>query len=209
MPPGFAKEEALALLEIANLPRAIVAHDGALKRAPVEFLVSAPITPGKVLLAFVGEVAAVQESLQVALDLAGSARIDKLFLPGIHPEALAALRGHRESESEEPLAILEFSTAAKTLLAVDAALKTSQVQVGVMHLCSGFGGRGFFTLHGSLENLEAAAEAAEQVTQDALSTRELIAAPHVELMAALFQRPWALDPNTSDHLRNRERSKGV
>lgn len=186
--------EALALLEIDGLPRAVLAQDAALKKAPVRILACAPVSPGKALLLFHGDVASVEEALAVAERLAGARCIDRLFLPYVHAGVVAAIGGVQIARRQASLAILELSSVAATLLAADAALKCSDVAIGRMHLASGFGGKGYFTLVGLLSDLEAATEAALGRVGERLLDSELLAAPHDELDQAAFVRPWALDP---------------
>src|SRR4051812_14408223 len=59
----FISAEALGLLEIDGVPRALRSQDAALKRAPITVLACAPVSPSKVVLIFAGDVASVEESL--------------------------------------------------------------------------------------------------------------------------------------------------
>jgi microcompartment protein CcmL/EutN len=186
--------EALGLLEIDGLPRAVRAQDAALKRAPVRVLACAPVSGGKVVLALGGEVAVVEEALAAADLVAGSARLDRLWLPGIHPEVLAAVGGARLARGEQALALFELRTVASAILAADAARKVAEVRLGRLHLAAGYGGRAYFLLYGELPDLEAAAEAARAAGGERLADLEIIAAPHPELEQALLVRPWGLDP---------------
>jgi microcompartment protein CcmL/EutN len=186
--------EALALLEIDGMPRAIRAQDAALKRAPVIVLTCAPVSPGKAVVVLAGEVAAVEESLAEARAVVGSRLVDLVFLPGVHPGVIASLRGVRHERTREALAVLELSTLAATVLSADAALKTAQVTLGRMHLASGFGGKGFFTLWGEQAEVEAGVAAALDVAGERVLDHEVIFAPHDELDEAAFLRAWPLDP---------------
>ncbi len=186
--------EALGLLEIDGLPRAIRAQDAALKRAPVTIIACTPVSPGKAILIITGDVASVEESMAEAEALIGSRRIDRLFLPGIHPRVVEALRGRRSQRSVEALAIVELSTVAAAIESADAALKAADVDLGRLHLATGFGGKGFFTLWGDQADVEAALSAAAEIGGERVIDQELIAAPHDELEAAAFLRPWNLDP---------------
>ena len=69
--------EALAVLEIDGVARATLAQDAALKRAQVEVLGCAPLSPGKMALLLAGPVAIVEESLAAALEIAGSRLISR------------------------------------------------------------------------------------------------------------------------------------
>ena len=186
--------EALVLLEIDGLARAVRLHDAALKKAPVKVLASAPVSPGKAILIFSGEVAAVEEARATCLELAGSRLLDDLYLPGVHRDVAAAFHGERRPRGEQALAVIETETAASAIVAADAACKCTPVAVGRLHLANGFGGRGFFTLWGEQHELEAALQAAHESIGDKLLDSELIAAPHDELEDMLFSRPWPLDP---------------
>jgi microcompartment protein CcmL/EutN len=186
--------EALGLIEIDGIARALVAQDAALKRAPVTVLACAPVSPGKTLLLFHGDIASVQEALQAALTVAATRVLDHLFLPGVHGAVVAALGGQRVAAAGLSLGIFEFSSAAATLLGADAAVKSANVNVGRLHLATGFGGKGFFTVRGEHADVEAAAEASLACVGERLLEWECIAAPHDELEQAAFGRPWALDP---------------
>ena len=115
--------EALGLLEIDGVPRAIRCQDEALKQAEIQIVAFAPVSPGKVVFIFGGDVASVEESLRVADRIAGSRRIDYLFLPGVHPQVVAALLGTRTTiEAHRSLGLLEFSTVAAAIRAADCAI---------------------------------------------------------------------------------------
>ena len=185
--------EALALLEIDGIARAILAQDAALKRAPVRVLACAPTSPGKTLLLFHGDVASAEESLDAARQVAGSRLLDTLWLPAVHPAVVAALRGARHGPpADAALAVLECSTAAAALLAADGAVKCSAVRLGRMHLASGYSSK--LTLRGTQADVEAAVAAAQELVGARLLDCEVLAAPHDELEDAAFARPWSLDP---------------
>ncbi len=186
--------EAIGLLEIEGMARAIRAQDAALKRAPVVVLACAPVSPGKVVLLLGGDVASVVESLADAEAVTGARRVDRLFLPGVHPSVVSAVRGGRNARTTECLAVLELSSVAATVLAADTAVKAAEVILGRLHLATGFGGRGFFTLWGGQSQVEAAVEAAVVVAAERVLDHEIIPAPHDEIDQAAFTRPWPLDP---------------
>ena len=55
--------EALALLEIEGIPSALKAQDEALKMAEIQVVAFAPVSPGKVIFIFAGDVASVEAAL--------------------------------------------------------------------------------------------------------------------------------------------------
>jgi len=186
--------EALALLEIDGIARAVRAQDEALKRAPVTVLTCAPVSPAKALLVLGGPLANIEEALTAADRIIGSRQLDRLLIPAVHPAVVQAMVGRHEKRTTECLAICELTTAAATLEAADAAVKTTPVQIGRLHLATGFGGRGFFTLWGVQSDVEAAIERVVQLSGAKLLDHEVIAAPHDELEAAAFVRAWPVDP---------------
>lgn len=187
--------EALGLLEIDGVPRAIRSQDEALKRAPVDVVAFAPVSPGKVIFILSGDVASVEESLEAADQVAGSRRIDHLFLPGVDPQVVTALLGERQDvDPTGALGTLEFSTVAAGILAADCAVKACEVHLGRLHLASGFGGKAYFTLWGSQSDVEAAVEAAVDLVGEKAIDFDVIPAPSPDLDPNRFVRPWALDP---------------
>ena len=188
--------EALGLLEIDGVPRAIRCQDEALKRAPVEVLAFAPVSPGKVVFILAGDVASVEESLAAADQIAGSLRIDHLFLPGVHPAVIGALLGKQTpTGTDRSLGVLEFKTVASALRGADCALKAAEISLGRLHLASGFGGKAYFSVFGELCDVEAATTAVLAQEEKNMLDFEVIAAPHPEMSPTLFRRPWALDPS--------------
>jgi microcompartment protein CcmL/EutN len=174
--------EAVALVEIASIARGFVTLDALMKRAQVSVKAARPVTPGKYVILFGGDVAAVTESLEAARETAGAQLIDELLLPYAHRRLLPAVDGELSPEEGESVGIVEMTTVAATVQAADVALKATDVAVLRMHLAIGVGGKGWFTLAGALADVEAALDA---VRDDARPERivgiELIPQPHGEV----------------------------
>jgi microcompartment protein CcmL/EutN len=187
--PTAVDHPALALIEIGSIARGLVAADAAVKRAPVELLECGPVSPGKYLLLFAGGVAEVDEAASAAKAAAGDSLLDALLLPQAHAQLLPALRAgaaglpgvaaRREGES---VGVLELLTVASALRSADAACKAAEVELQVLHLARGIGGKAWFVLRGALTDVEAAMLAGQQVAGDGLiAGAELIAAPSPDL----------------------------
>ena len=180
---------ALALVELHSIARGLLAADAAAKRALIDLLECTPVSPGKYLLLFAGGVAEVDEGLQAAKAAAGDALLDTLFLPQAHPQLLPALRAgqaglprvaaRREGES---VGVLELVTVGAALRAADAACKAAEVELQLLQLARGIGGKAFFLLRGALTDVEAAMLAAQGAAGEGLiAGAEIIAAPAAEL----------------------------
>ncbi len=173
---------ALAVLEVASIARGLSVADALVKRAPVRILRADPITPGKYLLVFAGGEEEVLESMDAGRELAGADILDELVLPGVHGALPSALEGIAPPPIDGSLGTLEMRTAAATLLAADAALKTAEVALVALHLCRGIDGKGYVVFVGAQDAVEASLEAGDEVVEPGLRAgRELIARPHPDV----------------------------
>jgi microcompartment protein CcmL/EutN len=177
---------ALALIELGSIARGHRVADAMLKRAPVTLLRNEPVSPGKFLVLVAGDVASVEESFAVGLDVAADRIVDKLILPQAHDQLWPALRGEAVAAEVASLGIVETNSVAATLLGADAAAKAARVRIIAMQLARGIGGKGYFTVTGPLDEVEAAVEAATTVVAPAaVHTTEIIPAPHEDLITSL------------------------
>ncbi|MCC7112442.1 MAG: BMC domain-containing protein [Deltaproteobacteria bacterium] len=178
--------EAVAVVETASIARGFVVLDAIAKKAPVTVKRAAPVSPGKFVLLFGGELEATRESHQAALEVAGSNLVDELFLPGAHAALLPAIDAAIAVAPGDAVAIVEMSTVASAVLAADLALKAVNVAVLRLHLAVGVGGKGWFSLAGALADVEAALGAVRAGSrEDRLVAVELIAQPHGEIRGFL------------------------
>ena len=177
------------MLEIGSLARGVVCADAAVKRAQVELLLCEAVSPGKYLLLFAGGVAEVTESLESAEQVAAEHKIDKLLLPHAHPQLLPAIRAGANGLAEkadahagDAVGVVELMTVAAALRAADAACKAANIELQLLHLARGIGGKAWFVLRGELPDVEAAVAAAQQQAGGGLlAGAEIIARPHGDL----------------------------
>ncbi|MBS2025045.1 MAG: BMC domain-containing protein [Deltaproteobacteria bacterium] len=189
-PPAATSHTALALVEIASLARGLVAADAAAKKAHIELLECGPTSPGKYLLLFAGGVAEVEESLQAAVSAAGDSLLDKLFLPQADVQLLPALRAGAAGlpkvsaqRAGESVGVLELLTVAGAIRCADAACKAAHVELQLLRLARGIGGKAWFVLRGALTDVEAAMLAAQGLAGEGhIAGAEIIAAPAPELV---------------------------
>jgi microcompartment protein CcmL/EutN len=188
---------ALFVLELSSIARGVVCVDVMAKRAPVRILQTHPISPGKHIVVADGGVAEVEEAMGAALEIAGSALVDKLFLPQAHESLAPLLANASYPEDRHPVVpartgmnsvgIVETSSVASTLLGADSAAKAARVTLLDLRLGVGLGGKGFFTMTGDLEDVQAAVAAATAAIDEKYVVGvEIIPAPHDDLHARLF-----------------------
>lgn len=151
---------ALGLVEVSSIARGMVVSDRCVKKAPVTLIASNPISPGRFLSLFWGDVASVEASMQEGMEVAGDALVDHLYLPGAHPAILDLLTKRSKPAEIDSLGIVETHSVSSALLAADAALKAADVGLLELRLASGLAGKGYFVLSGSLDSVEASLDAA-------------------------------------------------
>lgn len=186
---------ALAVVELTSLARAYVVLDALVKRARVTVLGHREVTPGKTVILFGGREEETLEAHAAALGASATSLVDDLLLAQAHPQLWTALAGGTTARRGDAAAIVELSTVASTLLALDSALKTTDVAVVKLRLAAGIGGRGLFVLSGQLDEVQAASETARGcVAQDRLLGCELVSHPHDEIWGFLCAPGNGWDP---------------
>ena len=162
---------AIAILEFASIAVGIEAGDAMVKRAPLGVIQSGTVQPGKYLVLVAGDVASVDEALAAGHEVGGDAIVDRVFLPDVHPDVVAAMQGDRTFGDGESLGIIETATVAAVIESADAAAKGATVTVAQIEMADGLGGKGYVLLGGVLSEVEAAVDAGVA----ALSPAQLVA----------------------------------
>ena len=181
---------ALGLIETSSIARGHVVADQMVKKAPVALVMARPVSPGKFLVLVSGEIADVDEAMKIGRVTADSTLVDQLELAQVAVAVLQALAGTRADEDpDHALGIVETYAVAGALLGADAACKTADVGLPILRLADGIGGKAYFVVAGAQSDVEAALFAAVAIIPAGLlHSRELIARPHPDLVAALALR---------------------
>ena len=145
----------VAIIEFDSIAVGIEAGDAMVKRATLGVIHSGTVQPGKYIVLIAGDVASVEESLAAGRAIGNEAIIDTVFLPDIHPEVVAAIRGGQEFQDGEALGIIETRTVAAVIEAADAAVKGATVTAARIELADGLGGKGYALFGGVLSEVEA------------------------------------------------------
>ncbi len=151
-------EPALALLEFNSIAAGIQAADAMVKRAPIDVIKAGTVQPGKYLVLIGGEVADVEESLAAGREVGGTAAVDFVYLPFVHPEVVQAVAGARVPEVTDSLGIVETTTVAAAIHAADAGVKGAEVRLVEVRLADGLGGKGIVLFAGLVADVQAAVE---------------------------------------------------
>lgn len=163
---GTNEVPALGFFELSSISRGLFLTDVILKKAPVRVIASQPVSSGKHVVLFIGDVASVEESHGAAIEEADGTIVKQVFIPGVHEQLAPFLDSLWTTEpmraaGAESIAIVESSSIAGAVLGADHALKAARVSLCRMRLGQGIGGKAYFVVTGRQEEVEAASEAAE------------------------------------------------
>lgn len=186
---GTLDVPALGFIELSSISRGLYLTDAILKKAPVKVVTSQPISSGKHVIVFIGDVAAVEESFKEAVFYADGTLLKELFIPGVHQDLAPYLDSlwsvdAPKSNLGEAIGVVESSTLSGAILAADRSLKTAHVSLYRMRLGQGIGGKAYFIISGKQEEVEAGLESAQQVLKELQSAvrTDLIANPTIEAL---------------------------
>ncbi len=178
------EKPALALLELRSIARGIRACDEVLKKAEVQLLDARTLCPGKYMILFAGPVAPVEESFKKGLEIGADMMVDELFLPNVDLQIFPAMEACATPPKIDALAVFETFTVASCILAGDAAVKAAAVFLIEMRLANGIGGKSFFTMTGTIGDIEAAVAAGKEAIAHlgAIVAVEVMPRPHKDLI---------------------------
>jgi microcompartment protein CcmL/EutN len=181
---------ALGFVELSSISRGLYLTDVIVKKAQVKVISSQPVSSGKHVILYFGDVAAVDESHRAAVGAAENTLVRQVLIPGVHPGLVPFLNSLWDSKAltspaEESVGIVESTTLAGAIVSADRALKSARVKLCRMRLGQGIGGKAYYLLTGALEEVEAAVEAAQAslTEMDSLARVDLIPQPMNEALA--------------------------
>ena len=160
---------ALGLVEYWTVAAGLRAADTIAKTAAVRLLRAQIICPGRYVLLFNGEIAAVRAVLDAAREKHPERLADSFLLGSPHPGVLAALDGVKPSAHRAALGVVETATAASAIVAADAAAKAAGVDILELRIEREVANKAYVLLTGSVAEVqEAVAHAARFVQENGL-----------------------------------------
>ncbi len=146
-----------------------------LKAANSTLIDAHTVCPGKFLTLITGHIGDVEKSVERGVEVAEHTLVKELIIPNIHPQLIPAMRDTADVGKLDALGVVEFFSAASTIIAADAAAKKAEVNLIEVRLANALGGKGFFSLTGSVEAVSSAVdEACETVKQDGIVIERVI-----------------------------------
>lgn len=150
---------AIGMVEFVSIARGIYVADQMLKTSEVEVVAANTTCPGKYIAIIHGDVAAVENSVELGKKLAGEYFVDSLIIPNVHPGIFPAITGTTMPEHISALGIMESYSMATMITAADAILKAAELEPIELRLGNGLGGKAFFTFTGDVAAVQAGADA--------------------------------------------------
>lgn len=180
--------ETIGFLELNSIAKGVEAADFILKAAEVELLFAKPVCPGKYNILFHGEVAAVTASLEAGERSAEHFVVDKVVIPRVHPQVIAAINLASPVTDVNAVGVMEFYSITAAVYAADAAVKAAEVDLMDVRLGTGIGGKSFVVLTGDVaavgESVKAGVATAEE--QGFVVSSVVIPNPRREIFEALM-----------------------
>ncbi len=175
---------AVASFEISSIARGYFLLDQLVKKAPVKILEAASVSPGKFFILINGDEASVDESRCHLINLAQNLIVDEVYIPFLHPEVLPALYAQNNFQVDASIGVVETAAVSSGLISADRACKAAEIHLIDFRMARGIGGKAYYFVTGTLENVEASVEAGAQALVDkgTLLRTEVIANPHDDFL---------------------------
>ncbi|MDR2750191.1 MAG: BMC domain-containing protein [Clostridiales bacterium] len=176
-------EYSIAAYELKSIAKGVEAADAALKSANVKLVSAQPVCPGKFEIFLAGPLSDVKAASDRIDREFGEFLIDSVQIGRIDQSVAKALLGALPQPTLDALGSIETFTAASTIMAADAAVKSACVSILELRIARGMGGKGYVSFTGAAADTPAAIEAgsASAKRQGTFVASSFIAAPHREL----------------------------
>ena len=180
--------EAIGFVELSSIARGIEATDIILKTAETRLIFAKETCPGKYIILFCGEVAAVSSSVDAACALGSHYVLDSVVIPRLDPQVIPAINQTGAPPALNALGVMEFYTVTAAVYAADAAVKAANVVLLNLRLATGIGGKSVVTLSGEVAAVSAAVDAGMLQAREngAVVAATVIPNPRPELFETLL-----------------------
>ncbi len=179
------KLTAIGCIETTSIARGYQVADTMLKAADVKLLMNRSICPGKYLVFVGGETEAVKASIAQGQLMADDTLVDNFIIPNVDPRIFPAIAGSQVIPELKALGVVETFSVASLIEAADAAVKAADVQLIQIHLAMAIGGKAYFTLTGTVADVEAAVQAGVDIikSKGLLVAKVVIPQPEADILA--------------------------
>ena len=160
-----------------------------LKTANIKLVSAKASCPGKYYVLINGQVSNVEKAVNAGTNMAKGFLVSSLVLPRIHPKVVTAINmGGGMPDKMEAIGVMEFFSVTSSILAADAAVKASPVELIDIRLGTGIGGKSFVLVTGDTSAVKTAVENATFSLKDdgMLVNKTVISRPDKNLLSHLL-----------------------
>ena len=167
--------DTIGFLELNSIAKGIEVVDYMLKAADATLIMARASCPGKYYIMICGQVAAIERSMEVGVELGGRYVVGELLIPRINPAVIHAINMAQVPEKVHAVG--------------DFAVKAADVELLAIQLGTGIAGKSFVVLTGDVAAVKAAVEAGANGAQDQamLINKIVLSNPRPELIDSLLQ----------------------
>jgi microcompartment protein CcmL/EutN len=181
-------EKSIGIVEFRSIAIGIGAIDTLVKAADVRILDAKTICPGKYFIIFAGSVSAVSNSLKVVVEENENFIIDYGAISNVYPEMFSAINQATEISEWKSIGVVETLTSPSIVLAADAAVKATSVDLVEIRIARAIGGKNMVIINGDVSSVNESISAAISYARekDFLVDYRVIASPHKDLYRAIM-----------------------
>lgn len=181
-------QRAIGMVEFNSIARGIYTADQMVKVSEVEIVTAATACPGKYIAIVHGDVAAVENSVQVGERMAEEFFIDSIVIPNVDPGVFPAITGATMPDRIQAVGIMESFSLATMIVCADQILKAAELAPIELRLGNGLGGKAYFTYTGDVAAVQSGTDAGKAIAEEKglLVNTEVIPSPSDRLVPSLL-----------------------
>lgn len=181
-------QQTIGFLELNSIAKGVQAADAILKAADTQLVFAKAVCPGKYIVLFTGEVAAVTSALEAGEAVAGVTAVDSVVIPSVDRQVIKAINLSTVPEQTGAVGVMEFFSVTAAIYAADSAVKAADVTLIDVRLATGIGGKSFVVLTGDVSAVESSVKAGTQAASDKglVVSSVVIPNPRPEIFESLY-----------------------
>ncbi|WP_027723008.1 BMC domain-containing protein [Maridesulfovibrio zosterae] len=178
--------DTLGIVESKSIAAGVELADAMMKAASVKLVRASTICSGRYLIYISGDREAVATGVRVAEE-SGRKLMGSYVISQISPDVMAVLRKDVPIEQVQSMGIIECRNVSSGIVAADAVVKRTDVQLARLVSGQGINGKSYFVMSGDVASVEEAAEAARSVLGKNLVEAVVIPRPDASVVRALIK----------------------
>lgn len=178
--------DALGIVELNSIAKGIEITDIMLKSAELEVIYSRNICPGKYMIILTGDIGSVDESIEILKQLDNKYILATFILPNADKRIIDGINKKYNNIEIKAIGVMEFTSVAYGIIALDKALKNGQVEIVKFILGNLVGGKCYFIITGFLSSVsESMKVAKELIDSKKIVYSTIIPSPDKNLISCL------------------------